>query len=55
MDCSSCILIFSFAYSFQDKIAKCRYWPVEVMRLPQPAAAKGKKVSSIFQDIIMYV
>nr|XP_034323986.1 cilia- and flagella-associated protein 70 isoform X28 [Crassostrea gigas] len=29
--------------SFQDKIAKCRYWPVEVMRLPQPAAAKGKK------------
>lgn len=33
--------------SFQDKIAKCRYWPVEVMRLPQPAAAKGKKVCLI--------
>jgi len=30
--------------SFQDKIAKCRYWPVEVMRLPQPASGKGKKV-----------
>ncbi|KAL3873547.1 hypothetical protein ACJMK2_036646 [Sinanodonta woodiana] len=29
--------------SFQDKIAKCRYWPVEVMRLPQPASGKGKK------------
>lgn len=38
---------FCFYYSFQDKIAKCRYWPVEVMRLPQPAAAKGKKVSLI--------
>ncbi|KAL4238526.1 Cilia- and flagella-associated protein 70 [Mactra antiquata] len=29
--------------NLQDKIAKCRYWPLEVMRLPQPAAAKGKK------------
>ncbi|XP_060604494.1 cilia- and flagella-associated protein 70-like isoform X21 [Ruditapes philippinarum] len=29
--------------SFQDKIAKCRYWPLEVMRLPQPASGKGKK------------
>ncbi|WAR19559.1 CFA70-like protein, partial [Mya arenaria] len=29
--------------SLQDKIAKCRYWPVEVMRLPQPASGKGKK------------
>ncbi|XP_052275784.1 cilia- and flagella-associated protein 70-like isoform X5 [Dreissena polymorpha] len=29
--------------SLQDKIAKCRYWPVEVMRLPQPAGGKGKK------------
>lgn len=38
---------FCFYHSFQDKIAKCRYWPVEVMRLPQPAAAKGKKVSLI--------
>lgn len=33
----------SASKSFQDKIAKCRYWPLEVMRLPQPASGKGKK------------
>nr|XP_022331661.1 cilia- and flagella-associated protein 70-like isoform X21 [Crassostrea virginica] len=38
-----CYLDSQATKSFQDKIAKCRYWPVEVMRLPQPAAAKGKK------------
>ncbi|CAC5385598.1 Cilia- and flagella-associated protein 70 [Mytilus coruscus] len=38
-----CYMDISAEKSFQDKIAKCRYWPVEVMRLPQPAAAKGKK------------
>ncbi|KAK3092740.1 hypothetical protein FSP39_006770 [Pinctada imbricata] len=38
-----CFLDSVATKSFQDKIAKCRYWPVEVMRLPQPAAAKGKK------------
>lgn len=36
--------------SFQDKIAKCRYWPVEVMRLPQPSAAKGKKGAQTIDD-----
>ncbi|CAG2258083.1 Cilia- and flagella-associated protein 70 [Mytilus edulis] len=38
-----CFMDIAAEKSFQDKIAKCRYWPVEVMRLPQPAAAKGKK------------
>lgn len=32
--------------SLQEKIAKTRYWPVEVMRLPMPqGGGKGKKVS----------
>lgn len=30
--------------SFQDKIAKCRYWPLEVMRTSLPSGGnKGKK------------
>ncbi|XP_052097650.1 cilia- and flagella-associated protein 70-like isoform X3 [Mytilus californianus] len=41
-----CYMDISAEKSFQDKIAKCRFWPVEVMRLPQPAAAKGKKNNS---------
>ncbi|XP_060604477.1 cilia- and flagella-associated protein 70-like isoform X5 [Ruditapes philippinarum] len=36
--------------SFQDKIAKCRYWPLEVMRLPQPASGKGKKSGAVNKD-----
>ncbi|XP_033734255.1 cilia- and flagella-associated protein 70-like isoform X5 [Pecten maximus] len=38
-----CYMENSAVKSFQDKIAKCRYWPVEIMRLPPPAANKGKK------------
>ncbi|KAL5008723.1 hypothetical protein ScPMuIL_014304 [Solemya velum] len=38
-----CYMEGSSVKSFQDKIAKCRYWPVEVMRLPQAAGTKGKK------------
>jgi len=30
----------------QEKIAKNRLWPVEVMRMPMPAGGKGKKVGS---------
>lgn len=29
--------------SLQDKIAKTRFWPLEVVRTPQVAAAKGGK------------
>ena len=29
--------------SLQEKIAKTRYWPVEVVRTPQTAAGKGGK------------
>ena len=29
--------------SFQDKIAKCRYWPLEVVRTAIPSGSKGKK------------
>ena len=30
---------------FQDSVAKNRYWPVEIFRLPQPSGGKGKKVT----------
>ena len=30
-------------HSMQDKIAKTRYWPVEVFRTPQAAGGKGGK------------
>ena len=39
------ILFFCAIFSFQDKIAKTRYWPVEVFRMAMPSAAKGKKVT----------
>ena len=38
--------------SFQDKIAKMRYWPVEIFRTGIPAAAKGKKVCIRCQYLI---
>ena len=38
------IIIYSFC-SLQDKIAKTRYWPVEIYRTALPSGAKGKKVS----------
>ena len=46
--CLLVIKMFPLPTSFQDKIAKTRYWPVEVFRTAIPAAAKGKKVSSIY-------
>ncbi|XP_064600847.1 cilia- and flagella-associated protein 70-like [Liolophura sinensis] len=39
-----CYMEASAVKSFQDKISKTRYWPVEIFRLPMPAAGKaGKK------------
>ncbi|KAK3801767.1 hypothetical protein RRG08_048354 [Elysia crispata] len=38
-----CYLESSAVKAFQDSIAKNRYWPVEIMRLPQPSGGKGKK------------
>ena len=31
-------------YRFKDSVAKNRYWPVEIFRLPQPSGSKSKKV-----------
>ncbi|RUS91269.1 hypothetical protein EGW08_000981 [Elysia chlorotica] len=38
-----CYLESTAVKAFQDTIAKNRYWPVEIMRLPQPSGGKGKK------------
>ncbi|CAH1791968.1 unnamed protein product, partial [Owenia fusiformis] len=38
-----CFLDPQAVKSFQEKIAKNRYWPVEVMRMAVPTAGKGKK------------
>ncbi|KAI0237880.1 Cilia- and flagella-associated protein 70 [Lamellibrachia satsuma] len=38
-----CFLDVGATKIFQDKIAKTRYWPVEVFRMAMPSAAKGKK------------
>ncbi|XP_035827894.1 cilia- and flagella-associated protein 70 isoform X2 [Aplysia californica] len=45
-----CYLETSAVRGFQDTIAKNRYWPVEIMRMPQPAAGKGKKGYSRRED-----
>ena len=39
------VLFCLLTNSLQDKIAKNRLWPVEVMRMPLPAGGKGKKVT----------
>lgn len=36
-----CYLEAAAVKGFQDSVAKCRFWPVEIFRLPQPLAAKG--------------
>ncbi|XP_013406723.1 cilia- and flagella-associated protein 70 isoform X2 [Lingula anatina] len=41
-----CYLDASGTKSLQEKIAKTRYWPLEVMRIPLPAGGKGKKLSA---------
>ncbi|XP_055881107.1 cilia- and flagella-associated protein 70-like isoform X2 [Biomphalaria glabrata] len=38
-----CFLDSSTIKVFQESIAKCRYWPLEIMRMSQPAVGKGKK------------
>ncbi|XP_048244462.1 cilia- and flagella-associated protein 70-like isoform X2 [Haliotis rufescens] len=38
-----CYMETSSVKGFQDSIAKTRYWPVEIFRLPQPSGGKGKK------------
>ena len=41
-----------FLCSLQTKIAQTRYWPVEIMRMPMPSAAKPKgKVSADIPNI----
>ncbi|KAK7502734.1 hypothetical protein BaRGS_00005984 [Batillaria attramentaria] len=37
-----CYLEAPAAKRLQDSVAKNRYWPVEIFRLPQPPAGKGK-------------
>ena len=34
-------------FSFQDKISKTRYWPIEVFKMAANQGAKGKKVCTI--------
>uniref|UniRef100_A0A2C9JZF2 Cilia- and flagella-associated protein 70 n=1 Tax=Biomphalaria glabrata TaxID=6526 RepID=A0A2C9JZF2_BIOGL len=38
-----CFLDSTTIKVFQESIAKCRYWPLEIMRMSQPAVGKGKK------------
>ncbi|XP_041353572.1 cilia- and flagella-associated protein 70-like isoform X3 [Gigantopelta aegis] len=38
-----CYLEASAIKNFQDSVAKCRLWPVEIFRIPQASAGKGKK------------
>ncbi|KAH9509070.1 Cilia- and flagella-associated protein 70 [Bulinus truncatus] len=38
-----CFLDSTAVKLFQESIAKCRYWPLEIMRMSQLSAAKGKK------------
>ena len=35
-------VVIVFVFRFQETIAKNRYWPVEILRLPLPSQGKGK-------------